>query len=629
VQSYDNWHFFGRRKTPTDPPPSRGHSAGTSTSSAYLPDATRPPLSRSHKSAGSDASDFTTATQSTDVPKDRSVICRVSTHTLRIEREFQVCKMINKKSDPQACHFVRPIELARLPPKAGSSEAMVAFICEAPGPNYLREVVQFGPNAYGISHQHDDTWKVQHFQYKGGIPLLTFLDFAVGATECLEILHHGHQLVHGELRGDAFHFAEDGAVKMINFGSGARSFESGLTSAGWNVLRKEVGIELKLAFIAPEQTGRMPAEPDSRTDIYSLGILFYSMLCGETPFDGSTPLEVMQNVLSKRIPPVSSKRMDIPDLLSSIIQRMTQKNIEERYHSTSGLKHDLIKLRELLSEGDTEGLQQFQLGLKDISCFFNLPLKQIGRDKERNIIIDVIERVLKRRRMTPILGSALNNLSSSSSFSDPRMETNQLDDILSDSASSKGSDSRLNSVSSKTPTPVFMDAARNIHNFSQDSTTQSENLTGDENPESRMYMHPPNRGPSSTSIEGSLSISRSNNSDNGSLLRTMSTARSSRMRRRARCEIIAIGGEAGLGKSKLVQSIQSTARNKNLHSYFSTAKFDPAKRAPFEPILKLMSSLFRQIFSEADVGTEFHSNLRSHLKNSGVWQILHSYLDLP
>jgi len=114
---------------------------------------------------------------------------------------------------------------------------------------------------------------------------------------------------------------------------------------------------MKLAFIAPEQTGRMPAEPDSRTDIYSLGILFYSMLCGSTPFDGSSPLDVMQNVLNKRIPSVSSKRMDIPEALSGVIQRMTQKNIEDRYHSTAGLKGDLTRIRELLSEGDGEGLK--------------------------------------------------------------------------------------------------------------------------------------------------------------------------------------------------------------------------------------------------------------------------------
>jgi len=59
------------------------------------------------------------------------------------------------------------------------------------------------------------------------------------------------------------------------------------------------------------------------------------------------------------------------------------------------------------------------------------------------------------------------------------------------------------------------------------------------------------------------------------------------------------------------------------------AKFDPAKKAPFDPILKLMSLSFRQIFSEANVTTEFHHRLRHYLKNSGVWAVLRTYLDLP
>jgi signal transduction histidine kinase/predicted ATPase len=394
-------------------------------------------------------------------------------------------------------------------------------------------------------------------------------------------------------------------------------------------LSKEVGVELKLAFIAPEQTGRMPAEPDSRTDIYSLGILFYSMLCGDTPFDGNSPLDVMQNVLNKRIPPVSSKRIDIPEALSSVIQRMTQKNIEDRYHSTSGLKGDLIRIRELLSEGDGEGLKNFQVGSKDVSCFFNLPLRQIGRNKEREIIIGVIERVAKRRRVNPVFGKAMNGLSSSSTFSDPRMEMNPLDEIVSDSTSSRGSDSRMNSGPGLSPGsgPVFMGSARAIHQGSQDSAVPSESSTSDSMSESRPPLNVTSRGPSSNSIEGSLSLSRSNQSEGSSLMRTMSSnARASRLRRRARCEVVAIAGATGLGKSKLVQSIQQAARS---NGYFASARFDPTKKAPFEPLLKLMSSLFRQIFSEADVSTDFHANLRSYLKNTGVWTVLHKYLDLP
>jgi len=191
----------------------------------------------------------------------RKVVARVSSHILRLEREFNLSKHVVSKIDPEFQHFVRPIELVRLPPRQ-DSDALIVSIFEAPGENYLRGMVEFGPNAYkGIAQR--ESWSIKGFPVAKDkqIPLLLFLDFAIGATECCEILHHGNGLVHGELRGDAFHFNQQtGAVKMLNFGSGARSFENGLTSAGWYSLSREVGVEHKLQFIAPEQTGRLPAE---------------------------------------------------------------------------------------------------------------------------------------------------------------------------------------------------------------------------------------------------------------------------------------------------------------------------------------------------------------------------------
>ncbi|KAL6710566.1 Chk1 protein kinase [Coniothyrium glycines] len=621
--SYDNWHFFGWQKPPKQERPlSRGRSAITSPTSSHSPDASRPSLTRSHKSSGSDASASTayahqTHSAATEIPPEgRAVVCRVSHSTLRLEREFQISKLVVKNSDPECKHFVRPIEFVRLSTKAGE-EPLVASIFEAPGPNYLRDLVTFGPNYYKFTNNRND-WQSSKVQPSHGVPLLTFLDFAVGAVECLEILHHGHEIVHGELRGDAFHFAESGAVKMMNFGSGARSFENGLTSAGWHTLSREVGIELKLAFIAPEQTGRMPAEPDSRTDIYSLGILFYTMLCGTTPFDGVSALDVMQNVINKRIPPASSRRIDIPEALSEVIQRMTQRNIEERYHSTSGLKHDLVRLRELLCEGDVNGLKAFKVGTKDISCFFNLPLKQIGREKERKTIIDAIEKVAKHHRSTI---RTMKSLGSNSSISDPRHDL-QLDELVSDSTSSRGSESRLNGVSASGP--VFLESARALRQGSQDSVVTSEGSNTDIGSETRPQLQPFSRGRSNNSLEGSLNHSRSHQSTDSSAFRNHPSTR--RLRRKARTEVIAIGGATGLGKSRLVQSVQSTARSTG---YFAMAKFDPDKKAPFDPILKLMSSLFRQIFSEADVTTDFHNSLRNLLRNTGIWTVLRVYLDLP
>ena len=149
----------------------------------------------------------------------RPVVCRVSPQALRLEREFHLSKLVVKESDPECKHFVRPIEFVRLPAKPGESQ-LVASVFEAPGPNFLRDLVNFGPNWYNFrtnpsSANSIDTVRPDAFPSSQGVPLLTFLDFAVGSVECLEILHHGHEIVHGEIRGDAFHFAESGAVKMI------------------------------------------------------------------------------------------------------------------------------------------------------------------------------------------------------------------------------------------------------------------------------------------------------------------------------------------------------------------------------------------------------------------------------
>ena len=209
---------------------------------------------------------------------------------------------------------------------------------------------------------------------------------------------------------------------------------------------------------------------------------------------------------------------------------------------------------------------------------------------------------------------------SNSSYSDQRLE--MIDDLVSDSTSSRGSESRLNSVSSTGP--VFMEAARSIHQRSQDSIVRSDASIGEGTTENRPQLPSGSRVQSTHSIDSSLSQSRNHQSNEGSLFRTMSNTR--RMRRRARCEVVAIGGATGLGKSRLVQSVQSTARSLG---YFAMAKFDHSKKAPFEPILKLMSSLFRQIFSEADVTTDFHNSLRNFLRNLGVWTVLRTYLDLP
>jgi hypothetical protein len=129
--SYDNWHFFGYEKTSHERPSSR--SALTSPILSHSYDSSRPGLMRSHRSSGSDTSAVPAHTHAAELQREgRPVVCRVSTHTLRLEREFQLSKVVVKGSDPDCKHFVRPIEFVRLSTKSGE-EPLVASIFEAPG----------------------------------------------------------------------------------------------------------------------------------------------------------------------------------------------------------------------------------------------------------------------------------------------------------------------------------------------------------------------------------------------------------------------------------------------------------------------------------------------------------------
>jgi hypothetical protein len=135
---------------------------------------------------------------------------------------------------------------------------------------------------------------------------------------------------------------------------------------------------------------------------------------------------------------------------------------------------------------------------------------------------------VSRHRRSSI--KTLQSLSSGSSFSDQRRDLS-FDDVVSESTSSRGSDSRLNSVSADTP--VFMGDARSIQHDSQDSVAQSEVSTAEGSVDGRPQLQSANRGRSNNSIESSVLHSRSYQSNDG-LSRLASTRK---LRRKARCEV--------------------------------------------------------------------------------------------
>ncbi|TDZ34781.1 Two-component system protein A [Colletotrichum spinosum] len=641
--SYDIWHVCGTRFV-SPYQPSSSHLASSPGSTARLQSGRPSPSEHTSSSSlqsglpsdtGSDFSATSPPANSASAAEisyiEEPVVARVSYHVLREERAFHIAKNLFATADPNGHHIVKPLELIRLAPHPGDRGSIVVAIYQHPGQNYLFDLIDLGPAFYKARKVEDryEAYRRDDFRLRPPIGLQYFLDFAIGASQCLEILHYGQVITHGEIRPDAFHFnIETNSVKLINFGTGTRSFEGGLSSTSWSSLSKELGAKNKLLYISPEQTGRMPAEPDSRTDIYSLGVVFWTLLTQQPVFDGESPLDIVQGVLGRRIPNVSQVRLDIPDVIGRIIQKCTAKNVADRYHSASGLKHDLLKVQQFLTDGDWLALKEWKIGEKDISSFFILPSMMIGRQKERAEVIRVIERVAKSHSMNQ--KSANNRFSDGSQLS---VELPDCADVSSEGASSaEGTTRRSGSFTHTTSSEARLSKASFVPSILSDAQTVSGDTIASSNSGPFARMTRPWERHQSVSIETrSLvdSIGTPTESNRHSAIESSSSSLSrqlglAKFRRRGHCEIVLVEGAGGLGKSCLYQSVLAEARRRG---YCATAKFDTARRTAFGPLLKLLSSLFKQFFGERNTDTPFHQALKQYVRP--VWPTLHKVLGLP
>jgi AAA ATPase domain len=562
------------------------------------------------------------------------VVARVSVHVLREERAYHICKTLAETVDPKGYPFARPLDRLRLP-SHGEEGPISVCIFEYLGPNFLSKVVDYGPAWFNYHLDGDDIRSHRKGNFVAeSMSLQTFLDFAIGAAECIEVLH-GQQIVHGEVRGDAFHMnAETGRVTLINLGPGRlRNFEHGLSSTGWSAMSKELGAKTKLSYMSPEQTGRMPLEPDSRTDIFSVGVLFWTILLQKPAFDGDTPLDVIQAVLGQRLPLISNIRLDIPEVIGRIIQKATAKTVWDRYHSVSGLRYDLVEVRRLLGLGDSSRLQKWEIATKDVSHSFILPQAMMGRNVERDIIVKAIDNAFKIRQASQIPykhGTTQLDRLSDDQFASVESVVPSGDSFLTDGIRN----------STEITTSLSLTDASTGDYKSYEANTGKARSRANSSLDSMIISGPslPNSDSKATekrisrSLESPSAFDSINGDGEGSM--SSSEAISSIIRSRdnfnllttGRCEVITIAGAAGLGKSRLVQSVQVEARQRG---YWASTKFDQnqTESKPFDSILKVISSLLQQMFSESSMDPAFHQVLERRV--APVWPVLHKMLGLP
>ena len=149
-------------------------------------------------------------------------------------------------------------------------------------------------------------------------------------------------------------------------------------------------LEGTLAYISPEQTGRMNRGIDYRSDFYSLGVTLYELLTGELPFKSEEPMELVHCHIAKEAIPPHKVKSEIPQALSEIVMKLMAKTVEERYQSAKGIERDLEKCWEQWQK--TGSITDFKLGEGDLSDRFLIPEKLYGREAEVQTLLAAFNR---------------------------------------------------------------------------------------------------------------------------------------------------------------------------------------------------------------------------------------------
>ncbi len=217
------------------------------------------------------------------------------------------------------------------------------------------------------------------------ISLQEFLRIAISLCDTLDILYH-QRIIHKDIKpANILINPETKQVKLIDFSIAS------LLPRETQEIQNVNTLEGTLAYISPEQTGRMNRGIDYRSDFYSLGVTFYELLTRQLPFISDDPMELVHCHLARNPILVHQLIPEIPLVLSEIINKLMAKNAENRYQSSLGIKHDLeICLHQLQATGK---LEYFAIGARDISDRFLISEKLYGREKEIEKLLEAFERV--------------------------------------------------------------------------------------------------------------------------------------------------------------------------------------------------------------------------------------------
>lgn len=214
-----------------------------------------------------------------------------------------------------------------------------------------------------------------------GMDIDTFIAYAISITEAIDYIHQ-NSVLHLDLNpGNIICNEVQKSIKLLDFGESISNININKSP------QKNIQITGGAAYSAPEQTGLSNQNLDERSDLYSLGVVFYEMLSGRLPFEGENTIQMAHAHLAQIAEDLHTIKPSIPIVLSNIVKKLLAKDKHERYQHAFSLKHDLIQFSQ-------DPSADFLIDSQDISDKLIYPQKLYGRDQELALVSNKIMSVI-------------------------------------------------------------------------------------------------------------------------------------------------------------------------------------------------------------------------------------------